>query len=300
MKFIVWSPAYRDNSGGIIVLHKLLSILKEQGHQALLWPQRKPSIYELKDFKGLVKLVKWYGFLIKSKMKGEDIRSPYQIALATSKDIKGAVVVYPEITVGNPLGASRVVRWLLSLPGERTGIIEFGNDDVFFYYNEHFNDWGLNPHPERKLNVVEPLSSLYFPPVVNDDRSGQCYIIRKGKNRPHDYHEENAIGVDGLSHEEMANIFRKSKYFISYDLYTMYSRYAAMCGCIPVVVPEPGLSEEKWRPEIDKRYGVAYGWEGVPWAIETRDLLLEAIKKSDIDSDNSVHNFVRIIEDVFF
>jgi hypothetical protein len=45
---------------------------------------------------------------------------------------------------------------------------------------------------------------------------------------------------------------------------------------------------------------VAYGWEGVPWAIETRDLLLEAIKKSDIDSDNSVHNFVRIIEDVFF
>lgn len=289
---------YRDDSGGIIVLHKLASMLREVGHIALIWPQPKPSMSELKFLGGWVKFARWLKLLAVNLVRKRDINSPYKLEIARNRDIEGSVVIYPEITSGNPLGASCVVRWLLNKPGVISGTVEFGSNDLFFYYHKHFNDWVLNPHEAHHLNVFE-LKSKVYQNVNNGERTGQCYMVRKGRDRALDYHEDGALNVDGLSHEELANIFNKCEYFISYDLYTMYCRYAAMCGCVPIVVPQDGLSKEEWRPDVANRYGVAYGWEDVSWAVETRGKLLDHLAEAESRGVDSVDRFVTIVERYF-
>lgn len=298
MKFIIWTPLYRSDSGGIIVLHKLAKILQDSGHVALIWPKPKPLVFELKSIRGWLKLAKWLGLRLKSYIMSRDIRSPYCLTLATKRDIHDSIVVYPEIVEGNPLGASRVVRWLLNKPGIIKGSVDFGADDLFFYFHEHFNDWAINPHKDRKLNVVDLMSDVYRN-YNYGSRSGQCYMTKRGRNRTLSYHDPEAEKVDGLKHEELAIVFNKYKYFVCYDLYTMYCRYAAMCGCIPIVVPEEGLTKEQWRPEIDSRYGLAYGFEDIPWALETRSKLLELLGDTELNSMDSVKKFV-VITQLYF
>lgn len=297
-EFIIYTPVYRDNSGGIIVLHKLASVLRSMGYSAKIWPQPKPSLHELRKRNGWKKLKRWIKLRFWSNTTQKELKSPYKLEIAHNKDIRNSIIVYPEIISGNPLGAKRVVRWLLNKPGLISGKIDFGDDDLFFYYNEHFNDWSINPNKEHHLNVSEPMIGTYVE-KNHGERKGQCYMVRKGRDRPLIYHDDGALKVDGLTHEELAEIFNQYKYFICYDLYTMYCRYAAMCGCIPVVMPEKGISKEDWRPEIFNRYGIAYGWDDINWAIESRGQLLDFISKSEQLGYDSVKKFISIAEDYF-
>lgn len=298
MKFIICTPFYRDNSGGIIVLHKLAAMLRDAGHTVFIWPQAKPSLQELRTIKGWIKCVRYVWIRIKAIVKGRNIKSPYNLNIASNKSLSNAIAIYPEIVKGNPLGKKRVVRWLLNKPGVITGDAEFNDDELFFYYHPHFNDWTLNPYEERHLNVTELMSDVYKK-TNNSERTGQCYMVRKGSDRTLNYHENDAKNVDGLSHDELSKNFNDCKYFICYDLYTMYCRYAAMCGCIPVVVPQEGLSKEDWRPELANRYGIAYGWDDVSWAVESRTKLIDYLAETEERSIKSVRIFLDIVENHF-
>lgn len=295
IRFVVYTPLYREDSGGIIVLHKLASLLKDMGHDVRIWPQQKPSLYELASTDGLKKLVRW---LTLRTLGRQDLASPYRLLLARHRDIKDSVTVYPEIISGNPLRSRKVVRWFLNMPGAISGRSEFGEGELFFFYQERFNDWVLNPDKNRRLTITEVMRDTY----VNENtgpRKGQCYMVRKGRNRSLDYHENGALQVDGIPHKELAQIFNQHKYFVCYDPYSMYCRYAAMCGCIPVVVPEAGVTKEQWRPEVYNRYGIAYGWDDLPWAIETRPQLMELLAESERRNDELVRNFVATVKSRF-
>jgi hypothetical protein len=296
--FIIYSPTYRDDSGGIIVLHKLASILCLLGHNARIWEQTKPSPAELRTLRGWIKLFGRSRTQIKKTLRSKNTALPYGLKHARCADINTAIVIYPEIISGNPLRASRVVRWLLNKPGEICGNVDFSENEITFYYHKQFNDTSINPDYDHRLNVVDPKTDIYFEQNKNP-RNGQCHMLRKGRHREHLDHDESSIGIDGLSHEEIAAIFNRTEYFVSYDLHTMYSRYAAMCGCIPVVVPELGLSKEEWRPDIASRYGIAYGWDDVSWAVSTRHLLLEVIKNAEASSRESVIEFLAIMDHHF-
>ena len=298
-KYIIYSPIYRDNSGGIIVLHKLCAMLLDKGIDAKIWPDVKPHINDLASKKGIKLYLRWcLKYLPKYAVGSLNIKSPYNLPIARTSDIKDAIVIYPEITFGNPLRAKKVVRWLLNKPGVLTGEVNYGSKDLLLYFHEQFNDWQLNPNKQNHLRVIELMSDVYRK-INTGERIETCYMVRKGKNRNLDQHDDNAIQVDRLSHKQMAEVFNRCKYFVSYDLYTMYSRYAAMCGCIPIVIPEPGMVKEQWRPEVEFRYGIAYGWDDIPWAIETRGKLLEHIDESASSSRKSVDKFVEISQAYF-
>lgn len=119
----------------------------------------------------------------------------------------------------------------------------------------------------------------------------------QGRGRELNQHSDQGILVDGLTHAGAAKMFNQAKYFVCYDEYTMYASYAALCGCTPVVVPRKGVKKEEWRPEYEQRYGVAYGWDDVTWAEQTRDLLKKRVEHSLRKNEESVKNFIEIVEE---
>jgi hypothetical protein len=225
------------------------------------------------------------------------------------KDIgtDGWIVVYPEITFGNPLGAKNVVRWLLHNPGfdpqtgKETKPYFYGKGELYFRIGNWFKDF---QHPGSKtsrsfLQVFHFPLHLYNAHDAQKDRTGTAYLIRKGLNKKicHDLSE--SILIDGLSHEEIAKIFKRVKTFISYDSYTTFSHFAVLCGCESVVIPDDGITEGEWMPNSEDRYGLAYGFESLSKAQETSHLVLERYENFQTSSIASVKNFLTETE-LFF
>lgn len=295
LKFIIYTAQYDEKVGGAIALYKLGQVLRKKGFDVHIWPSATPHVSE---FCTTIFFKKLYNRLKIFLLRLGNYRSPYNLDRASYFDLKDAIVVYPEIIAGNPLNSRKVVRWFLHKPGYHTDEINYGSNELYFYYDKQFDDPTINPHPDNRLNVVELMSGVYRRKNFGT-RAGVCYMIRKGKDRDLTYHPKNAVLVDALSHKEMAEAFNEYEYFISYDMYTMYSRYAAMCGCKSIVVPMDGMSKEEWYPEEKCRYGIAYGCEDLPWAAQTRDKLIEANLEAEKETEASVELFVQRCDSFF-
>lgn len=284
LMFIIYTPSFEERSGGVIALHLLATRLASLGIDVRLWHDQRPrlafppSIAELRRFIS-------YDVLHRSPFD----RGQTPVSVACYGDVTDAIVVYPETVEGNPLNASRVVRWLLNTPGFFTGQARYGPDDLFFYYMQAFDDPQLNRFPDNELCLTSthPAYVDYGRP----DRTGNCHLMRKGARR--DLMPPNgSIAVDELSHADTAAVFNRTDRFLCYDLYTRYNIYAALSGCLPIVVPEPDVSVEQWMPDPEDRYGVAYGEENIPWALATRDRLRERLARRAADENAMLHRFV--------
>ncbi len=289
MKFVIVAPGYDDDSGGIVVLHQLCDRLNRLGYEAVLWPIFKPVLDWEHPFRSIAL---FFRYARKTFKYGYGVNPKLLTPIIQESDLEDAIVVYPEITVGNPLKAKKVVRWLLHKPGYNNGgKIDFGKDDLFFFYEKAFDDPKFNPHPDNLLHIVSQRKDTYT--VTNlGERQGTCYLMRKGKNRPLVHDTTNSIMLDGMSHQEMAKVFNQTSMCIIYDTYTMFSVYAVMCGCIPVIIPEEGVDIEEWQPVEENRYGMAYGFENIDYAVQTRPLLLEKLQRQEDESNEAVHSFV--------
>ena len=135
--------------------------------------------------------------------------------------------------------------------------------------------------------------------LPSEQRTGVAYCLRKGRNKPRVHEEKGAILIDGLSHEQTAQIFKRVKTFISYDSKTAFSVFAAIAGADSVVIPDPGVDIESWEPQEKYRYGVAYGFENIEWARNTRPLMLRAIQDDIEQTDARIHSFIDEVNDYF-
>jgi hypothetical protein len=208
--------------------------------------------------------------------------------MATRRDLEGAMVVYPEIVAGNPLKSKKVVRWFLHIPGNRSGKIRYGKNELYFHFQSAFLH---ADYPSQELRFFVQLKE--FVRTNYGERSGTCYILRKGKDRPLEHDLDQGIVVDDLTHEEMAKVFNQCEFCISYDLYTGYSRYAAFCGCKSIVVPQDGLSIEQWRPDEALRFGVAYGIDDLKRAEDTVDEMRKIMETDLKTALESVDGFAK-------
>jgi hypothetical protein len=292
--FVIWSLGFSASVGGSIVLHYLCHLLNSMGHQAYIWPgARWPnhSIGTISENRN-IEIAQRVWRIAKNKIRRDTfyLHPDLQTPVARPEDIENAIVVYPEIVDGNPLGCERVVRWFLHKPGYHTGAMNFGENDLRFYYQEYFIDDGLNKTSEDILRVRWLRDDIYSQQNFHP-RSGTCYMIRKGQDRPDVAKPSQSKRLDNYGHRKVADIFNQKKLFFSYDLYTMYCTYAAMCGCIPVVVPRRDVEIQDWRANPQDRYGIAYGEGEIDWAIETRPKLIERIYKEKQEEANTVLSF---------
>lgn len=185
------------------------------------------------------------------------------------------VVIYPEEIYGNPLGAKNVVRWLLYHYKYLDDPQAYGPQDQFVAYRRVFNEKKLNPR-ERGLFVSYIDLDLYKQTNFGE-RSGTCYLVKKGAGRPDLPTEFDGPVIDDLPEREKVKLFNECERFVSYDTQTAYSSLAALCGCESVVVCEPGKTLDDYVPGNENHDGIAYGFspEQLEFAAQTRHKVLE-------------------------
>ncbi len=287
--FIIFAHSYNPDSGGVVAMHYLCHLLNKAGFESFLIPSfnsvevspldSRDSLNELPtvaSFKGALYKVRkgWETPLYKKSWMG----------IATSQNV---VVIYPEVTFGNPLRAKNVARWILCQPGFHTQEVYFTRGEVHFSYAEMHRTvpmpWvEMAPQP---LAIARVPWEYYSPPASDVQRSGTAYAMRKGRHRSIVHDLTNSTCIDGLTHAQIGSIFRRVKTFISYDTQTMYSSLAALAGADSVVIPIDGLCEDEWQPETRYKYGIAYGFDRLPWAISTRHLVEDMWR----DFENTSH-----------
>lgn len=303
-KFIIFAPTYNENIGGVVILHKLCHLLNENKIQSFLFPFFAPLQKYLEEsiinFDYLQNILETFSNDIQTNPK---FHTPILESVELLQDLDSWVVIYPEIIAKNPMKAKNVIRWFLHYPGFHTGIIEYGVNELYFKGHHQMHDDKCTFEGSETSAV--PLYILHYPINLYNlknaafERSGIAYCVYKGKGRIVDPALENAILIDGKSHNEISEIFKTVRLFISYDLYTAYSDFAVLCGCVSVVIPEDGLSEERWRADPATRYGIAYGFDKVEQAAKTAHLVLEHILEEQRNETKKIESFINEVYTFF-
>lgn len=303
-KYIVYAPPYDENGGGAIALHRLCHLINDCGGEAYLHPFL-PSFelhhYNLTEIGLYAKQIYDASNLANYRIN-ETFRTPVLRPQDSSAPGDDCIVVYPEITFGNPLRAKNVVRWLLHNPGHHTGKIYYGPGEIYYPYAdfciEHFSYPGSQTAGLILRVQYIPLD-LYRqqPDDRAHERTGTAYCMRKGRGRTPVHDLAGSTLIDGKSHAQIAAIFKQVKQFISYDPYTHYSYFAAMAGCESIVVPLEGTTKEQWKPNVADRYGLAYGFDDLEFARATRELATQRQILLDQESKQSTRAFMSDVEE---
>jgi hypothetical protein len=287
-RYLVVAPPYDPDSGGAIFLHGLVHALNSLGTSAALWPIFRPAPQDYR--------ARLHDLLRRPSLLWRDrafAMAPDRLTpLAARRDLRpDSIVVYPEVVLGNPLGAQNVVRWLLYRPGLRDPY-EFGPGEMFFRAGE------MSDLPDLTGGAPDLFLWQINPAYRNEgrtDRSGACFLVRKGKDKPRIPQTDGAIQIDGLSHTETAAIFNRCEVFYSYDEASFYSQYAAICGCLSVVVPGLYPSREAWVKEHPPaRYGVAYGLDDLDHARATQARAIELLQAQEAAGLDTVRRFIAL------
>ena len=304
-KYVIFSPSYSENNGGAVTLHHLCDLINANGNECYLYPGFDNFELNILNYKNTLKI--FIGKLLKKPFgifkTSNRFNTPVLKKFPGKLDLKETIVIYPEIVFGNPLNASNVVRWLLNDPGFFTGKIYYGQNEIYFKYDNQYKDFTyLNSSTSKNnLYIFTYLKHLYNDNGIVSNKNGIAYCIRKGriKNIPLDLSQ--AVLIDGMKHKDISNIFKRVEYFISFDPHTAFSRFAALCGCVSIVVPIDGVGEDEWQPDKEKRYGVSYGFEDemIKKAMSTIGELKGQLIRDEENSMFVVQTFIDEVETFF-
>lgn len=200
------------------------------------------------------------------------------------------IVIYPEQFYGNPVGAKNVVRWLLYHYNYEKDATAYKKKDLFIAFRKVFNSPNLNP--QNYIVKIEYFNDKLYRKYNCGERTGNCYILRKGKFRddlPKTF--DGPVFDDNMSQEEFVKILNTCKYCYDYDTQTFYATIAAVCGCIPVIKFEDNKRLNSYRSNDELEHpGIAWGDspEQIQYAIETRVQLLKSLDFSQSNRKNAL------------
>lgn len=272
--YIIFAFDYNNSVGGNLALHSLAENLALIGEEVYITCKEKRN---------------------HSLAKSINIKSNIWTFLSKERTI----VVYPEIIVDNPLKAKHICRWLLNNPGAFKKFEGFKPEGTFFRFNRYF-DYKYYGKEIPILNTYISKIKTFTPPKNNKIRKKIIYSLRKSdKEKLKKYpikSEWEFIDLKYIDKSifdfEIRNIFRTAKYYISYDHCSYMNVIAALCGCIPIVIPTEEYSKEEWKKMLPPvQYGVAYGFEDIEYAEKTLHLVKDNILKIQKSSFKSILNF---------
>ena len=324
-KFVIVSP--KQVGGGPIVLHLLCKMLCDKGYNAkIFYLDSVPSIkyneeYLPCSYSNYSSALKYFGILYYMICKefikfvlintmGEKIPKlskylhEYEPVKGCKRKFlpfvgKDTVVIYPEICYGNILHSKKTVRWLLYHNRFKNDSKGFDENDLVICYRKVFNDPDLNPS-ERTLHLVNFDFDMYKQTNF-EERSGCCYVIRKGYNRSDLPQKFDGPILDNLPEQKIVEALNTYKYCYFYDTQTFYASIAAICGCIPIVICEPGKNKNDYCPN-EETYGIAYADtdDEIQYALSTRHLVIEYINQEKLNNEKNINEFIELCDEFFF
>lgn len=273
-------------SGGIIVLHKLGKTLADAGCD--------------------VYIVAYSGSGTLPESKAKIITRNEINWLCNPKE---DLAIYPEITIGNPYHAKYVARWILYHPGVIAGSTTYDQSEYVFHYQKRFvEDTEYRDSPQ--LFVLQTNVDSFYP--MNMERNHDAIMIKKATLKKsgnfedrQKYFNDDLVNLPKVNFDYLVdsnprldppnlnNAFNQVRYFVSYDPATYHSIMAALAGCISVVIPVDGLSKEEWKKQLPvAKYGVAYGFDDIEWAMSTVNDLRNMLIQMEQDNATQVNNFI--------
>jgi hypothetical protein len=252
--FVIYTYDYSPGVGGIKVMHKLCDLLNKNGYESYLMP-----IHIREDF-----------------YVCDDYNTPL-ITQEILDDLDNTIVIYPEGIKYNPLNAKNVVRWILG-PPRNEDTVTYLKSDVIYWWMDYYYTESLG-YKENILQISEFHEDIFK--NVDNKRNGSCYSIRKA-NPKQLIHPDNSIFIPFNAAGDLtllSELFNKTERFYCYDNYTFLYTQAAMCGCLSIVIPDGVKTKEEWLEGSPfNKYGVAYGEDDIPRALETLPLLFKEIE----------------------
>ena len=280
LKFYVAALPYAEHDGGKMVLHNLAYEIAKLGEDVtVVCPGINNPVYNnVKHINGV-----WTEISIESKY---------------------SVGIYPEIaSTGNALKTELCVRWLLGTPDHPHG--DYNKKDLVYTATKELSipDMSLIKGNLRMINLEE---NLKFTDENRHIPGTTCHMFRKAGWRNDinlQQHPGDSFCIDDFD-EKGGNVYLKEMFnnyetFICYDDRTFIPVQAALCGCNSIVVPiEGGRTIEQWREFINvgHAYGIAYGFDQVDWAKETRHLLRDELIKL---GNSNIEDIRKMIKDCY-
>lgn len=235
------APPYSANSGGVRALHLLCHHLNCMGYKAYVI--RGAAINATSG--------------LKTPALNRAVRMLHKLRM------REPMVVYPEVTAGNPRKGKIVVRYLLNKPGLLVPGVEqtYGDSDYFIHYTEE------HAIPGRKsFDAFMPLvdRSTYYPGPAESVRQGfVLYSLRVDHDRvalPEWVAPVTAVSKKNpRSHQELAALYRQSRAMVTFERSTAILE-ALHCGCPVICIDAEHLREGNAYHRLFHGAGLVWGW----------------------------------------
>lgn len=303
MKFIIALYPYSWREGGTTAMHYFSKMLCDMGEEVYITTLNKD--YTDNPFTDTT--------LAMPGNNSKTINARVASIIAQEDDV---VTIYPEVEPGNPLNAKKVVRWVLYYPGgHSTGDTSFDSSEYVFAYSDRFVK-GTIYESSPLLSIIQTRTNQFFD--MNLERIYDCALIKKSVSM--NFKQIKANHFDPYKHlldkplisldqilgqltriEDLNLIFNKVRYFVSFDHATYHNFLASLSGCTSIVLPMDGVSKEQFVKDMPLyQYGVAYGFEDVKWANQTRGKMRAQLEKTEEQNTVFIKNFLNLVSEKWY
>ena len=246
--YYIFAPAYNQQSAGNRALHLLCHWLNRNGERAFLAHSSYSPKLVTPD-------------LLTPLLTGE-ILQHHQLQKKTP------IVVYPEITSGNPMQSDCVVRYVLNTPGLLGGEKIYSPRELVFAYSQHLSDQCERCDGVLHMPVID---QSIFKPDPNAIRRGSVFYAAKYR----DVHNQVPTGMpsgaieitrgrhDSQKPHEIARLLQTCETFYCFEN-TAMAIEAVLCGTPAVFMPNAFLDKPIALDEL--------GWDGYAWGSDPAEI----------------------------
>lgn len=204
--YLIWTPPYQHNSGGIRALHRLCHLLNERGYPAYATTPGSPEWNE-----------RYWALFVETK--------PERV-----------IRVYPEI-VFTAADRNRV-RWVLNVPGFIGGPSQYDPDELVFSWSTDYVHV-----PTDRLLTVDTVEHDLFNQDGIGERDADRFWVGKGANKgialsPITEGMEQITYSWPAERAELAALLKRTKTLYTYDDRSQLNWEALLCGCKVVLLPQ--------------------------------------------------------------